>query len=208
MFDAPRPTRAKPARVGRPGRAEYGKRHASRSAQPATQQHHAPTEGADDAITGQSPGCHCDGEHRVAQSSADRVQAVQGGQDQGAPVQHGALGQEGDEAQAADQEHSAARESEGGSIPVAAVGEQGAPEGEQRRYDYDIHAQGREQGRAGAPKHDADAGSTGDAADAEQAVEPGHHRTASSPLHDDSLDVDHDIHGADACAEQQQRSRE
>ena len=89
-----------------------------------------------------------------------------------APVEHRTLGEEENEAQAADDQNPAARQHEQRrALAFAAIGQQSAAEGEeQARMIADDEA--RDQRRRAAPEERADpARARKDAADAEEAVE-------------------------------------
>src|SRR5262245_61696138 len=98
---------------------------------------------------------------------------ARGGEEDGAPIEDGALGHEGDEAETADHQHDAMGQDEErrGTLLLAAIGEEMPAEDHEQTEDHrDDGERGQDRGSAG-PKQGAHAAGPGDAADAEEAVE-------------------------------------
>ncbi len=130
------------------------------------------------------------------------------GQEDGTPVEHGALGQEDDEAEDADEEHDAVRNGEDGALASRAVGQEVRRGQREQDENGGAHAQRRGKRRRSGAQQRGDAGGTGDAAKTELAVEAGHHRPPAGTFDDDRLDVDCHVEGADTGAEHEHSAKQ
>lgn len=134
------------------------------------------------------------------------VEVAHGRQEDTAPVHDGALDEEGDAGDDADEGHDALRQREQLAAGIAAIGQQMARGRERHEHHDGGRDDGREQRRQ-RERADPDAEESGprEAADAPERVHAAHEAAPRCFLDDDGLDVDDDIDAAHRRAEDQQQ---